>query len=108
MNIQTKSFSVVGLSWCSHRYHCSCLFSLQSPFSSAKQFSFSLKFHHGEEFTNLPCRCYVKSQVNYMDMVDYDKVLVHEVDQMIQQNGYPKKKLYIIILGILNKSWILV
>ncbi|KAF5781183.1 hypothetical protein HanXRQr2_Chr11g0480521 [Helianthus annuus] len=35
MNIQTKSFSVVGLSWCSHRYHCSCLFSLQSPFSSA-------------------------------------------------------------------------
>ncbi|KAJ0516718.1 hypothetical protein HanOQP8_Chr11g0396801 [Helianthus annuus] len=43
MNIQTKSFSVVGLSWCSHRYHCSCLFSLQSPFSSGTlRFFYSL------------------------------------------------------------------
>ncbi|KAJ0507983.1 putative transposase, mutator type, transposase, MuDR, plant, MULE transposase [Helianthus annuus] len=53
---------------------------------------FTLKFHHGGEFTKIHRRTYVKGEVMYVDRVDGDTFSVHEVDQMILELGYQKEQ----------------
>ncbi|XP_021999683.2 uncharacterized protein LOC110897130 [Helianthus annuus] len=53
---------------------------------------FTLKFHHGGEFTKNHRRTYVKGEVMYVDRVDGDTFSVHEVDQMILELGYQKEQ----------------
>ena len=44
---------------------------------------FSIKLHHGGNFTKLPNTKYVKGEVGYIDLVDIDEFLVHELDAMM-------------------------
>lgn len=49
---------------------------------------FSVKLHHGGEFTNFPGRKYVRGKVNYVDLVDMDTFSVHDIDDLMEELGY--------------------
>jgi hypothetical protein len=49
---------------------------------------FTLKFHHGGEFTSFPGRKYKNGKTSHVDLVDSDEFSVHEVNAMIQELGY--------------------
>nr|KAJ0227649.1 hypothetical protein LSAT_V11C100003630 [Lactuca sativa] len=49
---------------------------------------FSIKLHHGGNFTKLPNTKYVKGEVRYIDLVDIDEFSVHELDAMMLELGY--------------------
>ncbi|CAI9282986.1 unnamed protein product [Lactuca saligna] len=60
---------------------------------------FSIKLHHGGNFTKLPNTKYVKGEVRYIDLVDIDEFSVHELDAMMLELGYsvPPRKQKVII-----------
>ncbi|CAI9292054.1 unnamed protein product [Lactuca saligna] len=49
---------------------------------------FTIKLHHGGNFTKLPNTKYVKGEVRYIDLVDIDEFSVHELDTMMLELGY--------------------
>ncbi|KAL4556249.1 hypothetical protein LXL04_038894 [Taraxacum kok-saghyz] len=49
---------------------------------------FSITLHHGGKFTKFPGRTYIEVKVDYVDFIDMDEFLVHELDHMMQQLGY--------------------
>ncbi|CAI9281867.1 unnamed protein product [Lactuca saligna] len=49
---------------------------------------FTIKLHHGGNFTKLPNMKYVKGEVRYIDLVDIDEFSVHELDGMMLELGY--------------------
>ncbi|CAI9295555.1 unnamed protein product [Lactuca saligna] len=49
---------------------------------------FTIKLHHGGNFTKLPNTKYVKGEMRYIDLVDIDEFSVHELDAMMLELGY--------------------
>ncbi|CAI9292486.1 unnamed protein product [Lactuca saligna] len=49
---------------------------------------FTIKLHHGGNFTKLPNTKYVKGEVRYIDLVDIDEFSVYELDAMMLELGY--------------------
>jgi len=49
---------------------------------------FSIKLHHGGNFTKFPHLEYVEGMTNYIDLIDPDFFSVHELDCMLQKLGY--------------------
>nr|KAJ0213339.1 hypothetical protein LSAT_V11C400157690 [Lactuca sativa] len=49
---------------------------------------FTIKLHHGGNFTKLLNTKYVKGEVRYIDLVDIDDFSVHELDAMMLELGY--------------------
>ncbi|KAD2804144.1 hypothetical protein E3N88_37521 [Mikania micrantha] len=46
---------------------------------------FWLKIHHGEIFTNFTYSTYVEGQVRYVDLMDQDELLVHEINAIMKE-----------------------
>nr|KAJ0220802.1 hypothetical protein LSAT_V11C200091720 [Lactuca sativa] len=49
---------------------------------------FTIKLYHGGEFTKYPDVRYIDGTVNYVDMVDIDEFLVHELDAIMKGFRY--------------------
>ncbi|CAI9261810.1 unnamed protein product [Lactuca saligna] len=49
---------------------------------------FTIKLHHGGEFTKFPDVNYIDGTVTYVDMVDIEEFSVHEMDAIMKGLGY--------------------
>ncbi|KAK1427506.1 hypothetical protein QVD17_16192 [Tagetes erecta] len=49
---------------------------------------FSIKLHHGGVFTKFPDRMYVDGKATYVDLLDSERFLVHELDCVMSNLGY--------------------
>nr|KAJ0227088.1 hypothetical protein LSAT_V11C100000450 [Lactuca sativa] len=49
---------------------------------------FTIKLHHGGEFTKFPNVNYIEGTVTYVDMVDIEEFSIHEMDVIMKGLGY--------------------
>ncbi|CAI9300107.1 unnamed protein product [Lactuca saligna] len=49
---------------------------------------FTIKLHHGGEFTKFPNVNYIEGTVTYVDMVDIEEFSIHEMDAIMKGLGY--------------------
>ncbi|CAI9295182.1 unnamed protein product [Lactuca saligna] len=49
---------------------------------------FTIKLHHGGEFTKFPNVNYIEGIVTYVDMVDIEEFSIHEMDAIMKGLGY--------------------
>nr|KAJ0187464.1 hypothetical protein LSAT_V11C900468320 [Lactuca sativa] len=49
---------------------------------------FSVRLHHGGQFTKFPGRKYIKGKQNYVDLLDIDTFSIHDIDEMMEELGY--------------------
>ncbi|CAI9293936.1 unnamed protein product [Lactuca saligna] len=49
---------------------------------------FSIRMHHGGEFTSLPGRKYIRGKQTFVDLLDIDTFSVHDIDEMMEDLGY--------------------
>ncbi|KAL4558727.1 hypothetical protein LXL04_036928 [Taraxacum kok-saghyz] len=49
---------------------------------------FSIRLHHGGEFTKYPGRKYIKGKENFVDLLDIDKFSIHDLDDIVEYFDY--------------------
>ncbi|CAI9266458.1 unnamed protein product [Lactuca saligna] len=49
---------------------------------------FSVRLHHGGQFTKFPGRKYIKGKQNYVDLLDIDTFSIHDIDEMMEELGH--------------------
>ncbi|CAI9301559.1 unnamed protein product [Lactuca saligna] len=49
---------------------------------------FSVRLHHGGQFTKFPGRKYIKGKQNYVDLLDIDTFAIHDIDEMMEELGH--------------------
>ncbi|KAK9050240.1 hypothetical protein SSX86_030792 [Deinandra increscens subsp. villosa] len=49
---------------------------------------FTIKLHHGGNFSKFPGRCYQGGKIDHVDMIDIDKFSVHDMDTVMLRLGY--------------------
>ncbi|CAI9286008.1 unnamed protein product [Lactuca saligna] len=49
---------------------------------------FSIRMHHGGEFTSFPGRKYIRGKQTFVDLLDIDTFSVHDIDEMMEDLGY--------------------
>ncbi|CAI9279938.1 unnamed protein product [Lactuca saligna] len=49
---------------------------------------FSIRMHHGGEFTSFPGRKYIRGKKTFVDLLDIDTFSVHDIDEMMEDLGY--------------------
>nr|KAJ0188141.1 hypothetical protein LSAT_V11C900461360 [Lactuca sativa] len=49
---------------------------------------FSIRMHHGGEFTSFPRRKYIRGKQTFVDLLDIDTFSVHDIDEMMEDLGY--------------------
>ncbi|CAI9266386.1 unnamed protein product [Lactuca saligna] len=49
---------------------------------------FSIRMHHGGEFTSFPGRKYIRGKQTFVDLLDIDTFSVNDIDEMMEDLGY--------------------
>ena len=49
---------------------------------------FSVRLHHGGQFTKFPGRKYIKGKQNYVDLLDIDTFSIHDIDEIMEELGH--------------------
>ncbi|CAI9281018.1 unnamed protein product [Lactuca saligna] len=49
---------------------------------------FSIRMHHGGEFTSFPGRKYIRGKQTFVDLLDIDTFSVHDIDEIMEDLGY--------------------
>nr|KAJ0200449.1 hypothetical protein LSAT_V11C600329540 [Lactuca sativa] len=49
---------------------------------------FSVRLHHGGQFTKFPGRKYINGKQNYVDLLDIDTFSIHDIDEMMEELGH--------------------
>nr|KAJ0188756.1 hypothetical protein LSAT_V11C900480270 [Lactuca sativa] len=49
---------------------------------------FSVRLHHGGQFTKFSGRKYIKGKQNYVDLLDIDTFSIHDIDEMMEELGH--------------------
>ncbi|CAI9291533.1 unnamed protein product [Lactuca saligna] len=49
---------------------------------------FSIRMHHGGEFTSFPGRKYIHGKQTFVDLLDIDTFSVHDIDEMMEDLRY--------------------
>ncbi|CAI9291584.1 unnamed protein product [Lactuca saligna] len=49
---------------------------------------FSIRMHHGGEFTSFLGRKYIRGKQTFVDLLDIDTFSVHDIDEMMEDLGY--------------------
>ncbi|KAL8189033.1 hypothetical protein R6Q57_029294 [Mikania cordata] len=61
---------------------------------------FTLRIHHGGQFTKSPNRKYVNGKITFIDTVDYEDFRIEVLNAMIHRIGYPNDMVFYYFLKI--------